>query len=75
LIDIQGYLRLTDFGLSKTNIDEESRTYSICGTPEYLAPEVLTKQGHGKAFDWWTLGCIIYEMYTGLPPFFNKNRI
>jgi len=44
---------------------------SVCGTPEYLAPEVLLKIGHGKPVDWWTLGCIIYEMLTGLPPFYS----
>lgn len=44
---------------------------SVCGTPEYLAPEILLKIGHGKAVDWWTLGALIYEMLTGLPPFYT----
>lgn len=47
---------------------------SVCGTPEYLAPEVLHKQGHGKPVDWWTLGAILYEMISGLPPFYTTNR-
>ena len=74
LIDEQGYIKLTDFGLSKRNIKGNNGAYSICGTPEYLAPEILFKEGHGKAADWWTLGAIIYEMFTGLPPFYTKNR-
>ena len=48
--------------------------FSLCGTPEYLAPEVLLKKGYGKAVDWWTLGCIIYEMVTGYPPFNGSNK-
>ena len=63
-------MKLTDFGLSKTNIEGEYDTHSICGTPEYMAPEVVAQKGHGKAVDWWCLGSLIYEMLTGLPPFF-----
>jgi len=74
LIDGQGYIRITDFGLSKAGIEGNKGAMSVCGTPEYLAPEVLNKTGHGKAVDWWTLGAIIYEMTTGLPPFYTSNR-
>jgi serum/glucocorticoid-regulated kinase 2 len=84
LIDKDGYIRLTDFGLSKKNVLTEKHAFSVCGTPEYLAPEVLLKQGHGKTVDWygnllfiiarWTLGCIIYEMITGIPPYQSASR-
>lgn len=56
LIDTQGYIRVTDFGLSKMNVKGGKDATSVCGTPEYLAPEILFKMGHGKAVDWWTLG-------------------
>ena len=73
LIDAEGYIRITDFGLSKLGTKGKD-SQSVCGTPEYLAPEVLFKMGHGKQVDWWTLGAIIYEMLTGLPPFYTANR-
>lgn len=66
LIDTSGYLKLTDFGFAKKL---EGRTYTLCGTPEYLAPEILLQKGHGKAVDWWCLGIIIYEMIVGIDPF------
>ena len=66
LIDGEGYLKLTDFGFAKYC---ETRTYTLCGTPEYLAPEVLLNKGHGKPVDWWTLGILTYEMIAGIDPF------
>ena len=51
----------------------ESRTYTLCGTPEYLAPEVLLNKGHGKGVDWWTLGILMYEMMVGQPPFVDDD--
>jgi serine/threonine protein kinase len=74
LIDQKGYIRVTDFGLSKMKILTNETAFSVCGTPEYLAPEILHRQGHGKPVDWWTLGCILYEMLTGVPPFYSQNR-
>ena len=60
LIDNEGYLKLTDFGFAKYC---ETGTYTLCGTPEYLAPEVLLNKGHGKPVDWWTLGILTYEIF------------
>ena len=74
LIGYDGYAKITDFGLSKENIQGNSEAHSFWGTPEYLAPEILAKTGHGKAADWWSFGAIIYEMLIGIPPFYTKNR-
>lgn len=74
LIDKQGYIRLTDFGLSRINIKDPNGAKSICGTPEYLAPEIVMRIKYGKAVDWWTLGSIIFEMLVGIPPFYTENR-
>lgn len=74
LIDKGGYIKLTDFGLSKMKVTKDNEATSLCGTPEYLSPEILEQKGHGKPVDWWTLGNIIWEMMTGLPPFYNDNR-
>jgi serum/glucocorticoid-regulated kinase 2 len=75
LLDRYGNVRLTDFGLSKEGVlDHSSGANSFCGTPEYIAPEVLLRQGHGRAVDWWSLGALLYEMITGLPPFYSRNR-
>eukprot|EP01039_Chlorochromonas_danica_P011014 gene11014-12262_t len=76
LLDEAGHLRLTDFGLAKggiTGSGADGGTKTFCGTPEYLAPEILENKGHGKAVDWWALGTLLYEMLTGLPPFYDSN--
>lgn len=75
LLDDMGNVRLTDFGLSKESVyGPSSGASSFCGTPEYIAPEVLKRQGHGRAVDWWSLGALLFEMITGLPPFYSRNR-
>lgn len=74
LVDKHGYIKLTDFGLSKMGIKGGQDAKSLCGTAEYLSPEMLQRLGHGKATDWWSFGAIIYEMLVGLPPFYSKDR-
>ena len=74
LIDDEGFIKLADFGLAKFLKDEDAATYSYCGTPEYLAPEVINRTGHGFEVDWWTLGILIYELRIGRPPFADKNH-
>ena len=74
LLDNTGHVKITDFGLCKENINDHCSAHSFCGTPEYLAPEILKKIGHGKAADWWTLGALIYEMLCGVPPFYSRSR-
>lgn len=70
LLDKEGYLKITDFGFAKI---VTFKTYTLCGTPEYIAPEVLLNKGHGKGVDWWTLGILIYEMMVGDPPFLDED--
>jgi len=70
LIDKIGYLKLVDFGYAKV---VEDKTWTLCGTPEYLAPEVIQSKGHGKGVDWWALGILIYEMLAGYPPYYAES--
>ena len=69
IFDQHGYIKLTDFGLAKA----ADFSNTICGTPEYVAPEMLLGKRHDKNVDWWALGIMIYELLAGIPPFYNKD--
>ena len=73
LVDEEGYLKIIDFGLAKI-LKEDETTDTFCGTPEYLAPEMVSQRGHDKNVDWWALGVLIYELLVGVSPFYNRNR-
>ena len=69
LLDTEGYVKIADFGLCKEGMGFGDRTGTFCGTPEFLAPEVLTETSYTRAVDWWGLGVLIFEMLVGESPF------
>ncbi|KAF5273820.1 hypothetical protein FQA39_LY00935 [Lamprigera yunnana] len=73
VLDRDGHIKLVDFGLCKENINHEREPHTFCGTPEYMAPEVLVDGKYGRGVDWWGVGIITYEMICGRLPFYNKD--
>ncbi|CAI4230235.1 unnamed protein product [Auanema sp. JU1783] len=74
LLDADGHVKVTDFGLCKESIDSDKKTFSFCGTVEYMAPEVINRRGHSIAADFWSLGVLMFEMLTGNLPFQGMDR-
>lgn len=81
LLDVEGHIVVTDFGLSKVGVrtgsglgSDSPSTSTWCGTPEYMAPEIVQEKPYDSAVDWWSLGCMIQDMLTGSPPFTGQNR-
>lgn len=74
LMDSKGHIILTDFGLSKPDIDKSGGASTFCGTAEYIAPEILQGQNYSMNVDWWSFGILLYEMMNGRTPFYNKNK-
>lgn len=74
VMDEEGHVMLTDFGLSKQGMKETDFTQSFCGSVAYLAPEVLHRSGHSRTVDWYLLGVLLYEMLVGVPPYFDRNK-
>jgi serine/threonine protein kinase len=74
LLDIDGHVKLADFGLAKQEMTPRHFSFSFCGSPEYMSPEMLKGIGHTRAVDLYTLGALLHEMLTGLPPYYSQTK-
>lgn len=72
LVGLDGYIKLADFGFVK-QIQKSERTYTCCGTPEYMAPEIIENKGYRESVDWWALGIMLYELMIGAPPYLAQD--
>ncbi|KAF7657531.1 hypothetical protein LDENG_00025560, partial [Lucifuga dentata] len=74
LLDSEGHIKIADFGMCKENMQEESQTSTFCGTPDYIAPEILLGQKYNSSVDWWSFGVLLYEMLIGQSPFHGRDE-
>jgi serine/threonine protein kinase len=74
LVDKEGYIKVADFGFAK-RLRNNTQTWTMCGTPEYLCPEIIKSAGHGKGADWWTIGVLIFELLAGHTPFYHPSHL
>ena len=74
LIDFQGHIKLTDFGLCRRNFKKSEKADSLCGSPEYVCPEMLQSGVYTRMLDFYQIGALLYEMLTGLPPNYSRNK-
>ncbi|CAH8663443.1 unnamed protein product [Schistosoma haematobium] len=74
LLDCEGHIKIADFGMCKEGIFDEKKTRTFCGTPDYIAPEIIRYELYGKSVDWWSFGVLVYEMLAGLPPFDGEDE-
>ena len=74
LITGEGFIKVADLGFAKL-LPKDKRTWTLCGTPDYMAPEIIMNKGYGHAVDWWAYGVLLYEMTTGFPPFMHQEQM
>lgn len=73
MIDLNGSLKIADFGLSREGLRPNELATTFCGSPEYMAPEMLARNGHSYAVDYYCVGALLYELVTGNPPFYSRD--